>query len=47
MGIPVKTFNFLKIEDNETKSQICAVARNYVWEKAQIKEESKLLQCDV
>ena len=48
MVIPVKNFNFLKIEDNETKSQICAVARNYVWEKkAQIKEESKLLQCDV
>ena len=37
MVIPVKNFNFLKIEDNETKSQICAV-----W--GQIKEESKLLQ---
>ena len=34
MVIPVKNFNFLKIEDNETKSQICAVARNYVWEKS-------------
>ena len=37
MVIPVKNFNFLKIEDNETKSQICAL-----W--AQIKEKSKLLK---
>ena len=42
MVIPVKNFNFLKIEDNETKSQIFAVARNYVWEKSSDQRRIKI-----
>ena len=42
MVIPVKNFNFLKIEDNETKLQIFAVARNYVWEKSSDQRRIKI-----
>ena len=40
MVISVKNFNFLKIEDIETKSQICAVARK--WEKSSDQRRIKI-----
>ena len=46
MGIPVKTFTFLKIEDNETNRKFVQWQGIMYGKKAQIKEKSKLLQCD-
>ena len=40
MVIPVKNLNFLKTEDNEWQGIMYG-------KKAQIKEKSKLLQCDI